>query len=225
MPIADPTSMPFTDLSDPIMFSDPFPRYAELRRTSPVSRVRHREMRRIDAYMLTRYDDVLALHTDARFSSCAASHGAGGVRMRFLPKTFRLLTDSMVYKDDPEHKRLRSLVNNAFTPKRVQQMSGDVQRIVGNLVDRIASTGTTDLVADLAVPLPLSVIATMLGVDDRHRDQFKSAVELMAEASTSGSTRDLTKVLSNGRRVRLMLDRLARQRRSTPDEGLISALV
>ena len=61
--------------------------------------------------------------------------------MRHLPKMFRLLTDSMVYKDDPDHARLRRLVNKAFTPRMVQQMTGDIERIVDALFDDLERRG------------------------------------------------------------------------------------
>ncbi|HWW55230.1 MAG TPA: hypothetical protein VNY84_15740, partial [Acidimicrobiales bacterium] len=216
--------LPVTDLSDPIMFSNPFPRYAELRRTAPVSLARHRESRQITAYMLTRYRDVMTLHTDPRFSSDAINHGRGAKFVRFLPRMFRLLTDSMVFKDDPDHKRLRGLVNKAFTPKMVQRMSDDIQTIVDELVDRLAAKETADLVADLAVPLPLTVISEMLGVSDSEREEFKASVESFA-SSTGGSLSDLVRSLPTGRRMVRMFERLAQQRRVDPDERLISALV
>ena len=79
--------------------------------------------------MLTRHEHVLLLHNDVRFSSDPTT-GGSGFMMRHLPKMFRLLTNSMVYKDDPDHARLRRLVNKAFTPRMVQQMTGDIERIV-----------------------------------------------------------------------------------------------
>src|SRR5215207_2547006 len=137
--------LPMTELSAPIMFSDPFPRYAELRSAAPVSMARHKETRNMTSYMLTRYEDVLTLHTDPRFSSDALSHSRAGRLMRFMPRMFRLLTDSMVFKDDPEHKRLRGLVNKAFTPKRIQEMSDGIDQIVKELIDEMAKKDTVDL--------------------------------------------------------------------------------
>ncbi len=112
--------MAFTDLDDPpLMFIDPFPRYAELRRSAPpVSRVRAplaTGMRAKGGYMLTRYDDVLAMHADPRLSSDVMRNDRIG-RLRWLiPKPIRLLTETMATKDDPEHQRLRRLVHKAFT--------------------------------------------------------------------------------------------------------------
>jgi cytochrome P450 len=218
-------ALPVTDLSDPIMFSDPFPHYAELRRRAPVSLAIHRESTRRTVYMLTRYQDVMTLHTDPRFSSDAISQGGAARLTRFMPRMFRLLTDSMVFKDDPAHKRLRGLVNKAFTPKIVQQMADDVQFIVDELVAGLAAKREVDLIADLAVPLPLSVISNMLGVGDDERDEFRASMERFAGSAAGGSPIEMIRMLPTGRRMVQMFDRMAAQRRLEPDDRLITALV
>lgn len=220
------TSLVTTDLADPIMFSDPFPRYAELRRTAPVSLVRHRETRQMTSYMLSRYADVMTLHSDPRFSSDAIKHSRfGSATNRFLPRMFRLLTDSMVFKDDPEHKRLRGLVNKAFTPKTVQRMADDIQAIVDQIVDKLATKGEVDLVAELAVPLPLAVISDMLGVGDDDREEFKASLESFAGSTQGGSPLEVLRMIPTGRRMVQMFDRMVAKRRLEPDDRLITALV
>src|ERR1700712_1588524 len=126
-----------TDLSEPIMFFDPFPRYAELRRTAPVSRVRS-QLAPKDSYMLTRYEDVMLVHTDKLFSS-DHSKTRGTLVSRMMPRMFKLLMDSMVFKDEPDHTRLRHLVNRAFTPKMVARMEQDMERIVTELLDKMVA--------------------------------------------------------------------------------------
>lgn len=218
--------LPVTDLAHPIMFADPFPRYAELRRSAPVSIVKHRETRHLTSYMLTRYADVMTLHTDQRFSSDALKHSRPSLLTRRMPRMFRLLTDSMVFKDDPEHKRLRGLVNKAFTPKRVQQMADDIQATVDQLIDGIAAKGgDVDLVEELAVPLPLSVIASMLGVAEADREDFKHTVERFAGSTGGGSPLEVLRMIPDGRRMVRLFDRMAAERRAEPDDRLISALV
>ena len=214
-----------TDLGDPVMFSDPYPRYAELRRTSPVSRAYSKQMLGGAGYMLTRHEHVLLLHNDVRFSSDPTSQGS--FLMRHLPRMFRLLMSSMVYKDDPDHARLRRLVNKAFTPRRVQQMTGEIERIVTELLDRVEQRGseTIDLVNDVAVPLPLTVISTMLGVGDEDRDEFHVLMERFVVRLGSGSATDAMKAVPTARKLYAVLERLAEQRRAEPEDGLISALL
>ena len=132
-----------TDLSAQVMFDDPYPTYAELRRRSPVARAYSKQMLGGAGFMLTRHEHVLLLHNDVRFSSDPTATryddddaaARSSFLMRHLPKMFRLLTQSMVYKDDPDHARLRRLVNKAFTPRRVQELQDDIQRIVDGLLD------------------------------------------------------------------------------------------
>ncbi len=215
-----------TDLADPVMFSDPYPRYAELRRTAAVSRAYSKQLLGGAGYMLTRHEHVMLLHNDVRFSSDPTRQGSSFL-MRHLPRMFRLLMSSMVYKDDPDHARLRRLVNKAFTPRRVQQMTGEIERIVAELLDKVEQRGseTIDLVDDVAVPLPLSVISTMLGVSDEDRDQFHVLVERFVVRLGSGSAADAMRAVPTARKLYAVLERLAEQRRAEPDDGLISALL
>ena len=215
-----------TDLADPVMFSDPFPRYAELRRRGAVSPAFSKQLMGGAGFMLTRHEHVLLLHNDVRFSSDPTSGGSSFL-MRHLPNMFRLLTNSMVYKDDPDHARLRRLVNKAFTPRMVQQMTGEIEKIVGGLVDDLAGRGgeTVDLVADFATPLPLSVISSMLGVGDDDRDEFHVLMERFVVRLGSGAAADALRAVPTARRLYRVLERLAAQRRAFPDDGLISGLL
>ena len=215
-----------TDLADPVMFADPFPRYAELRRRGAVSPAFSKQLMGGAGYMLTRHEHVLLLHNDVRFSSDPTSGGSSFL-LRHLPKMFRLLTSSMVYKDDPDHARLRRLVNKAFTPRMVQQMTGEIERIVEELLDDLERRGgsTVDLVADFATPLPLSVISTMLGVGDEDRDEFHVLMERFVVRLGSGSGADAVRAIPTARRLYSVLERLAAQRRAAPDDGLISGLL
>jgi cytochrome P450 PksS len=215
-----------TDLADPVMFSDPYPRYAALRATAPVSRAYSKQMLGGPGFMLTRHEHVRLLHNDVRFSSEPTSQGSSFL-MRHLPRMFRLLLSSMVYKDDPDHARLRRLVNKAFTPRMVQEMTTDIERIVADLLDKVERRAdeTIDLVADVAVPLPLAVISSMLGVGDEDRDRFHVLMERFVVRLGSGSAADAMRAVPTARRLYSVLEGLAEQRRSVPDHGLISALL
>jgi cytochrome P450 PksS len=216
-------ALPITDLSEPIMFSNPFPRYAELRRDAPVSMVKHRETRNQTSYMLTRYEDLVKLHIDPRFSNDQIKGTRAEPIMRRMPRMFRLLTDSMVFKDDPDHNRLRGLVSKAFTPKMVQQMADDVQRIVDERIDALAAKGRVDIVDDLAVPVPLAVISAMLGIDDASRAEFEGTLHHFANAT--GGALGFVRQLPNLHRMVKMIDRLVERRRADPDGGMVTALV
>ena len=223
-PSADLGTEMVTDLADEVMFTDPFPRYAELRRAAPVSRVVSKQLVRSGGYMLTRYDDVLQLYSDPRFSSDLMGQGKPGV-VRYLPRAVRMLLDSMVYKDDPDHARLRRLVNRAFTPRMVAQMSADIQRMVDDLADALDRPGPVDLVAEFAVPLPLAVISRMLGVSDEDRGPFHTLTSRFVSGVGSGSLYEFARVLPTARKLLKLIERMAEDRRTSPDDGLITALV
>ncbi|MTV26386.1 cytochrome P450 [Nitriliruptoraceae bacterium ZYF776] len=87
--------------------------------------------------------------------------------------TFTVLNGWLVFKDPPDHTRLRRLVNRAFTPRAVEGMRDRVDRLCTELLDAVAPTGRADLIADLAYPLPAIVVAEMLGVPPEDRDRFK----------------------------------------------------
>jgi cytochrome P450 len=230
-----------TDLSAQVMFDDPYPTYAELRRRSPVARAYSKQMLGGAGYMFTRHEHVLLLHNDVRFSSdptsatsaaaddADAADNKSSFLMKHLPKMFRLLTQSMVYKDDPDHARLRRLVNKAFTPRRIQELQDDIGRIVDDLLDdaerRAAAGDTVDIVNDVATPLPLSVISAMLGVDDEDRDEFHRLMERFVVRLGSGSAADAVKAIPTGHKLYRVLLRLADQRRARPDDGMITALL
>lgn len=217
-------TMESTDLRTRVMLDDPFPRYEYLRRHAPLSRVKARMMVRGTGYMLTRFDDVMAMHSDPRFSSDALANGGLAKFSWLLPPTLRLLTQTMPFKDDPDHKRLRNLVHKAFTPKLVAGMADDVTRIAEELVDQLAAKRQVDIVDDFAVRLPLAVIATMLGVSDVDRDKFHIWSKEISEAGGSGAG-GMAKTLGTSRKLLAFFRHLVDERRTDPDAGVISGLI
>ena len=192
------------------MFTDPTPRYSELRRATPLSRAYSKQMLGGAGYLFTRHEHVLLLHNDVRFSSDPTSQGSTFL-MRHLPSMFRLLTSCMVYKDDPDHARLRRLVNKAFTPATVQQMTGEIERIVADLLDNVEQREERDRRprSEVAVPLPLTVISTMFGVGDAERDQFHVLMERFVVRLGSGSAADAMRAIPTARKLYAVLERLA----------------
>src|SRR5207247_2589356 len=126
-------------------------------------------------WLVLGYDEVSQLLTDQRFGEAA---GRGG-RIRLSRTTregpHRLLgrVDTMLSVDPPEHTRLRRLVSKAFTPRSVQKMRPLIQEIVNELLDGLDGRTEFDLVSELAWPLPVTVIAEMLGIPRQDRERFK----------------------------------------------------
>ncbi|MGB8403210.1 MAG: cytochrome P450 [Mycobacterium sp.] len=217
-------ALEFTNLGSAEMIADPYPRYRQLRAAAPLSWGKAPMLLQgRGGYVLTRYEDVNALYGDARFSTDTMTYTSAGKFSWLLPPTIRLLTQTMVFKDDPDHKRLRTLVHKAFTPKLVNSMASDIAKIAEQLADEMEAKGDVDLVHDFAVRLPLAVIATMLGVADGDRDKFHRLVEkLGADAGKPGG---MLRGVGTARKLAKLFEALIEDRRIRPDDRLISELV
>ena len=138
------------DLTSSQVLANPYPTYQRLREKDPVHR-----MRLVDGWVLTRYDDVQAMLLDhQRFSNWGA-----GVGDREYTQD-----RSMLDLDPPDHTRLRALVSKAFTPRSVAALEPRIEEIVQELLDGVDGENRFDLIDNFAFPLPVIVIAEMLGV-------------------------------------------------------------
>ncbi|MGE0384121.1 MAG: cytochrome P450 [Gammaproteobacteria bacterium] len=215
------------DLTAPVMFDDPWATFRRLRATTPVAPC-HTRQSRSGTVILTRYDDVTAFYKDARFSSDATRNARLPLLNRFMPRVYRLLYDSIVFKDDPEHRRIRSLVDRTFTPARVAALADQIARVTHELLagmERQAARGeTVDLVRAFALPLPLTVICELLGVPEHERERFQEWVNQLID-STDGSLWKLLRAVPTAHRIMRLFERLVEMKRAEPDDRLISALV
>ena len=192
------------DWSSPEFLRDPYSYYRELRENDPV----HWDARR-GSWLITRYDDCMAVvRDDARFS---ANQG---------------YANSMLVTDPPEHTRLRSLVNKAFTARAVTQLAPRVQEIVDGLLNAVAERGEMEAIADFAYPLPITVIAELLGVEPEKREFFRRVSVPIAVAL--GPIRDPQLAVNafSGRNELLMyFDELIQKRRQEPRDDMVSAMI
>lgn len=206
------------------MLDDPYPAYHCLRSTDPV----HWEPAE-SRWVLTRYADVVSVLRNPEASS---------ERMqafeRFVPAAYRPLLEfranSMISNDAARHNRLRTLVNKAFTARAVEAMTENIQQLVDGFLDKVQSRGRFDVIADLAYPLPVTVIAEMLGVPTEDRDRFKQwSDELAVLAGATGSAAALTpedyrRISDNQRQLTDYLRQIVAKRRVQPGNDLLSAL-
>ncbi|MCR5979299.1 cytochrome P450 [Gordonia jinghuaiqii] len=221
--VATPT-MSVTNLADPVMYYNPYPRYAYLRENEPVSRVKAPMMVRGTGFMVTRHADVVNLHTDERFSTDSMRYGGAARFNWMLPQTLKLLGETMVFKDDPEHKRLRTLVHKAFTPKMIAGLSDQVTSIATELADGLERKKDVDLVNDFAVELPLRVISSMLGVNDADRAEFHQLVNRMTEDSGGGPI-GMIRRMPVANKLLKFIQHLADEARANPADNVITAIV
>lgn len=216
-------------IASPAFKADPHPFYARLRAEAPVCRVRLPDKQ--EAYLVSRYDDVLALLKDPRFAK--DRHNAlTAVQLRkqpWIPPVFAPLLRNMLGLDDPDHARLRALVQKAFTPRRIEQMAERIGILSDRLLDDVEARRVRghpsdfDLIRDFATPLPVTVIADLLGVPPSDRENFArwSNTIIKNTASPAEMLFAVPDLLAFVRFLR----RLIRERRAAPRDDLTSALV
>jgi cytochrome P450 len=133
---------------------------------------------------------------------------------------------SMLFQDPPDHTRLRALVSQAFTPRTVERLRPHVAAIAEGLIDGFASAGRADLIRELAFPLPIIVIAELLGVPPEDRDQFKAWSTVMTQSISPAVTREqLADVWQAVDALNAYLAHVIEDRRRAPRADLISDLV
>jgi cytochrome P450 len=205
--------------------ADPFPYYRRLREVSPVHRVKLPEGKM--AWLVTRYDDVVQVLTDERFFKdfqfLAKDHVNSTFLERHLGPFLMPLARHMLNRDPPDHTRLRTLVQQAFSPRLVERMRGRIQQLSDELLDRAVGRGRMNLIADYALPIPTTVIAEMLGVPvaDRHKFHRWSIAMLAAGATRFGLLLAMPSAMSFMRYIRQFI----KIRRADPRDDLVSALI
>ncbi len=207
---------------------DPYPILRQLRGEDPVH-----WSNSIGGWILTRYDDIVTTFKDV-------SHYSNEERLaravEYLPPEsrakFKTFEDyyhqkGLIHSDPPDHTRLRRVVTNAFTPRLVEAMRPRIQAITNELLDSAQQNGRMDIMKDLAIPLPVTVLAEIFGVPKSDLSLFKGwADDLLAfqgvnkppEATLERSQKALVQ-------IRAYMAGLIEERRRQPREDLLSALV
>ena len=206
--------------------ADPYSHLRDLRDQLPVfhDEVWHK-------VFFTRYADVAALLKDKRLGRTML-HILSREELGWPPPDVRLM-DFNRYQDNvfmdwepPAHTRIRSLVSKVFTPKRVEGLQSQLENITHSLIDQVQQNGSCDFVSAIAEPLPVAMIAELLGIPelDRHRLRpWSAAIVKMYEMSPSEE--EITKSNLAAREFMDYIGRLAEERRTHPRDDLISDLV
>jgi cytochrome P450 len=152
--------------------ADPYPYYATLRERAPV--YFHEQL---GWYIVSRYEDVVAVTKNpAAFSSARAivTQERLDEAEQEAPYTLRNYRRGILISEDPPtHTKTRGLVTRAFTPKRTSELEPRIRQLARELISQLPASGEFDLIKDLAEPLPVIVIAEMLGVEPERRHDFK----------------------------------------------------
>jgi cytochrome P450 len=184
------------------------------------------------AWLLTRYDDVVAAYADPRLSSDRVRPLLGVLppqrRAEYGPM-LETIGHWMVVTDPPAHARLRKLANHAFRQQRVNAMGEWIGELVDDLLDDFAAAGSDDFLNRIAYPLPAAVIARMMGAPQEDRDKFQHWSDELALVAFSAGGEDrasrYSRALAGVRELQEYLAELIERRRREPGEDMISLLL
>jgi cytochrome P450 len=203
---------------DPVVVADPYPYYRLMRERDPV----HWNAS-VRTWFLTRHADVNELLRDDRFSSDRT------LSERYVepPPGRGRPARSMLVVDPPDHTRLRNLVSNAFTPRMVERLRPRIESIAADLVEGLASGGPeADLIARFAYPLPVIVIAELLGVPARDREQFQEWSAVVVRGLDPFVDSETQEAVFDARDALIAyLRRIIAERRLEPVDDLITAMI
>ncbi|MEX2394434.1 MAG: cytochrome P450 [Actinomycetota bacterium] len=209
--------MVMLDLFDPTFRQDPYPTYARLRAETPIHRTG------AGPWILSRYAETSFVLTDPGFGTRAPEGREGQ-----LPAEHPLvrLAQAMLFRDPPDHTRLRALVSQAFTRRAVESLVPRIGSMTRELADAIELQAEVDLVQAIAYPLPIAVICELLAIPVEDREQFhdwsrqlSGVVDLVSDE----------KIIARGAQAAAFFlgyfDELVPRRWAEPGDDLLSALV
>jgi len=182
------------------------------------------------AWMVTRIEEAVRILKDhAHFTVDPRSIGAEELFRQNVadasdtPAFFA--SSSMVFVDEPDHRRLRGLVSKAFTPRYMEGLRPRVQQIADELLDRVADQGHMDLVKDYAFPLPINVISEMLGVPEKDRPQIRVWSQALVTVTGMGVAGRDERTMVHVQAFASYALQLVAEKRLHPADDLISQLI
>lgn len=212
------------ELVKPENLANPYPLYRRWREESPM------HLSPAQVWTLTRYDDILAVLRDERFSSdprnATAPEEALGPRPDDQTMFREMAGRILLFTDPPQHTRMRTLVNKAFTRRTIEQLRPHIEELVADLLDQIAGRSEMDVIEDFAYPLPALVICELMGVPVEDRDRFKGmSADIAPILDVETSPEALNKAIQTAGLFIMYFADLIEKRRADPQDDLLSALV
>ena len=213
-----PALPPKFDARDPAVVADPYPAYRRLRAAGPLCRMGPA------SFGVTKYVDVARLVRDPRLRSefpeayHRMSTGAG--------EASEFFGQIILYRDPPEHTRLRRLIGKAFSPSLVRRFQPTIEAMVDRLLAPAAETGRFDAVADLAFPLPVMVVCALMGIPASDYDLIRPhALDLNKAFAAIVPAEDRAAADRAVVWLRDYLGTALAQRRAHPGEDLLSRML
>jgi pimeloyl-[acyl-carrier protein] synthase len=204
--------------------ANPYPTYRQLQTKDPVH---WSEL--AQAWFLSRYDDVMNVMRDPRFSVVGAlerSNKRMGVKWDPRSPFIRVSSRWMLMVDPPDHTRLRGLINKALTPRAVERMRQRITEVTSNLLDAVQDSGRMDVVHDLSGPMPVIVFANFFGLPPEDHQQLKLWANTIGMAIDPVFGPELLERIDQavGEAIQYF-EHAIEERRRDPHEDLLSALV
>lgn len=217
------------NLFGPEFKANPYPTYAAMRAEDPFHR-RTATDGKTNIWFITRYDDVAALLRDHKRLVKDVTNTLTPAERNARPPTpqlLQLLSNHMLNLDPPDHTQLRALVNKAFTAQVVVQMEERIQRVADELLDAVHHRKEMDLIEEFAFPLPIIVIAELLGIPPRDRRRFRnwSNAFVTPSANLQRSMKKMKKAGQVMEDFTRYMQRIFDDRRQQPRDDLISRLL
>jgi len=211
------------DFSSAAAKADPLPIFAAMRAAGPVIPVKLPFVGR--AWVTTTYAATAAMVKDnglfVQEGRHAGRSGIPGFRW-WMPRSMRLLANNMLQKDEPDHRRLRGLVDRAFARRDVQAMRGNIEAIADRLLDGFEGRAEVDLAESFSRRLPFEVISDLLGVAEGDRGEFAALARRALSINSAAGL--LLATGAFGRMLDYVRGQIAQSRRD-PRPGLIGELV
>ena len=220
------TDSPFARLG-PQFLADPYPFYEGLRGADPVLWMP--ELFGIGGWIVTGHAACSAALRSKHFGK-EGHKVVAAEKLAAIPQESAEVAErrksNMLFRDPPDHTRLRGLVTQAFTPRTIERLRPHIAEIAEDLLSSMAASGEADLIHDYAFPLPIIVIAELLGVSPADRDQFKLwSTDLTGGINLGASIEDLTRTGRAMEALSAYLTEVIEERRRAPRADLISDLV
>ena len=208
--------------------ANPYPFYEQLRKYDPI----HWD-EEMGFWVFTRYAEIDSLYTDERFSRAQGLmrnfQRLSEAERQIVEPVYHSFSKTVFYADPPYHTHLRGLMNHAFTPRRVERLRPYIQSVVNELLDAACrKAGMVDVIHDLAYPLPVMVIAELLGLPASDRDRFKQwSDDLFAILGTvrQKPAHLLERATHSLDEMTAYVKELSRKRRDEPQDDLLTALL
>lgn len=194
--------------------------YKWLREEAPVYKGKIFVMR---MYLLSRYEDCVSLLKDPRFVRNRTA-ATGGRRFPVpMPKSVSAIAQSMILEDEPEHSRLRNLVQKAFTPGALVRMEARIDRLTHELLDDAPKEGRVDLIPTYSLPIPVTVIQEMVGVSDEDMPRFRNSLTVLTDGLSGWNI--LRTFLWDLRRTTIFVRELIDRKRLDPQDDILTGLI